>query len=148
VSIIDFLNQIWTQILDITAIFVTPDWGFLVGMLPVIVLFGLVMPFVTFLLIGTMAYLITKPRVKVAFVEGPRVAESGPGGAPVFHIGLPHCQPDAPNHLSGTRHDQGRGRPDDGWTETGRRRGRLISLALRERLRTTTIHPSRASMRR
>ena len=36
-SLIDVLNQIWTQILNVTAIFVTPDWGFLVGFLPVIV---------------------------------------------------------------------------------------------------------------
>ena len=46
-NIIEFLNQIWTQILDVTALFVTPDWGFLISMLPVMVLFGLVMPFLT-----------------------------------------------------------------------------------------------------
>jgi hypothetical protein len=103
VTIIDFLNQIWTQILAITAIFVTPDWGFLVGLLPVIVLLGLVMPFITGLAIGTMAYLVTKPRVKVAFVEGPRVAEIGPGGDPVFPIGLPHCRRDALIYPSGTQ---------------------------------------------
>jgi hypothetical protein len=102
VTIIDFLNQIWTQILDITAIFVTPDWGFLIGLLPVIVLLGLVMPFLTGLMLGTMAYLVTKPRVKVAFVEGPRVAEIGPGGDPVFPIGLPHCRRDALVYPSGT----------------------------------------------
>ena len=102
-TIIDFLNQIWTQILAITAIFVTPDWGFLVGLLPVIVLLGLVMPFITGLAIGTMAYLVTKPRVKVAFVEGPRVAEIGPGGDPVFPIGLPHCRRDALIYPSGTQ---------------------------------------------
>lgn len=101
-NIIEFLNQIWTQILDVTALFVTPDWGFLVGMLPVMVLLGLVMPFLTGLAILTVAYLVTKPRAKVAFEEGPRRAEIGPGGEPVFPVGLPHCRRDALIYPSGT----------------------------------------------
>ena len=101
-SIVDVLNQIWTQILQVASIFVTPDWGFLIGLLPVIVVAGLVGPFLTGLGIGTMAYLVTRPRVKVAFVEGPRVAEIGPGGEPVFPVGLPHCRRDALVYPSGT----------------------------------------------
>jgi hypothetical protein len=102
VNIIEFLNQIWTQILDVTALFVTPDWGFLISMLPVMVLLGLVMPFLTGLAILTVYYLVTKPRAKVAFEEGPRVAEIGPGGEPVFPVGLPHCRRDALIYPSGT----------------------------------------------
>ncbi len=101
-NIIEFLNQIWTQILDVTALFVTPDWGFLISMLPVMVLLGLVMPFLTGLAILTVAYLVTKPRAKVAFVEGPQVAQIGPGGEPVFPVGLPHCRRDALIYPSGT----------------------------------------------
>ncbi len=101
-NIVEFLNQIWTQILGVTALFVTPDWGFLIGMLPVIVLLGLVMPFLTGLAILTVAYLVTKPRAKVAFEEGPRPAEIGPGGEPVFPVGLPHCRRDALIYPSGT----------------------------------------------
>ena len=101
-NIIEFLNQIWTQILDVTALFVTPDWGFLISMLPVMVLLGLVMPFLTGLAILTVAYLVTKPRAKVAFEEGPRPAEIGPGGEPVFPVGLPHCRRDALIYPSGT----------------------------------------------
>ena len=73
-NIVDVLNQIWTQILEVTSIFVMPDWTFVISLLPVIVLLGLVMPFLTGLVLGTGAYLVTKPRVKVAFEEGPRVA--------------------------------------------------------------------------
>ncbi len=101
-NIIEFLNQIWTQILDVIALFVTPDWGFLISMLPVMVLLGLVMPFLTGLAILTVAYLVTKPRAKVAFEEGPRPAEIGPGGEPVFPVGLPHCRRDALIYPSGT----------------------------------------------
>ena len=100
-TLIETLNQIWTQILDVTSIFVMPDWGFLIGFLPVLVLLGLVGPFMTGLMIGTVAYLVTKPRVKVSFVEGPRVAEIGPGGEPVFPVGLPHCRRHATVYESG-----------------------------------------------
>ena len=91
-TLIETLNQIWTQILDVTSIFVMPDWGFLISMLPVIIVLALVGPFLTALALGTVVYLVTKPRTKVSFVEGPRVAEIGPGGEPVFPVGLPHCR--------------------------------------------------------
>jgi hypothetical protein len=102
VNIIDVLNQIWTQILEITSIFVIPDWTFVIGLLPIIIVLGVVGPFLTGLAIGTVVYLVRKPRVKMAFEEGPRVAELGPGGEPVFPVGLPHCRRDALVYPSGT----------------------------------------------
>ena len=101
-NIIDVLNQIWTRILEITSIFVLPDWGGLIGLLPIIVLFGLVAPFFTGLALVTAIYLIRKPRVKLVFEDGPRVAEIGPGGDPVFPVGLPHCRRDDLVYTSGT----------------------------------------------
>ena len=101
-NIVDVLNQIWTQILDITAIFVMPDWTFVISLLPIIVLLGLVMPYLTGLVLGTGAYLVTKPRVKVAFEEGPRVAELDAGGKPIYPVGLPHCRRDGLVCPSGT----------------------------------------------
>ena len=76
-NLVEYLNQIWTQILQVTALFVTPDWGFLISLLPVIVLLGLVMPFLTGLVLGTGAY-------------------------PVFPVGLPHCRRDGLVYPSGT----------------------------------------------
>jgi hypothetical protein len=102
VNIVDVINQIWTQILEITSVFVLPDWGFLIGLFPVLILLGAVMPFLTFLALGTVIYLVRKPRVKIAFEEGPQVAEIGPGGVPVFPVGLPHCRRDAIIYPSGT----------------------------------------------
>lgn len=101
-NIVDVLNQIWTQILDITAIFVMPDWTFVISLLPIIVLLGLVMPYLTGLVLGTGAYLVTKPRVKVVFEEGPRVAQLDAGGEPIYPVGLPHCRRDALVYPSGT----------------------------------------------
>ena len=101
-NIVDVLNEIWTQILNVTSIFVMPDWGVLISWLPVIILLGVVMPFLTFLALGMIIYTLRKPRVKIAFEEGPRLAEIAPGGEPVYPIGLPHCRRDALVYPSGT----------------------------------------------
>lgn len=99
---IDVLNSIWTQILQVTSLFVMPDWGTLISALPVLVVLGLVAPFLTFVALGTVIYLARKPRVKVRFEEGPRVAEIGSAGEPVFPIGLPHCRRDGLVYPSAT----------------------------------------------
>ena len=44
VSITDALNQIWNSILEITTLFVIPDWGALIGLLPILILLGVVGP--------------------------------------------------------------------------------------------------------
>jgi hypothetical protein len=102
VTLTEALQNVWNTILDITSIFVMPDWATLISLLPFIVFFGVVMPVITFFLLGSAVYLIRKPRAKVAIVEGPKMAEIGPGGEPVFQPGLPHCRRDALTFASGT----------------------------------------------
>jgi hypothetical protein len=111
VNLVDVLNGVWNQILEITSLFVMPDWGGLIGLLPVLVVLGLVAPFLAFLALGTVIYLVRKPRIRVNFEEGARIAELGPGGEPVFPVGLPYCRRDALIYPSGTHrcercHDQ------------------------------------------
>jgi hypothetical protein len=102
VNLVDVLNGIWNQILEITSLFVMPDWGGLIGLLPVLVVLGLVAPFLTFLALGTFIYLLRKPRVGMHYEEaGPKPAELGPGGEPVFPVGLPYCRRDALVYPSG-----------------------------------------------
>ena len=101
-TIIDALNEIWTTILNVTALFVIPDWNALVGLLPVFILIGVVGPFITFTMLGSVIYMVRKPRVKVQFEEGPRVAELGNDGRPIFPPGLPHCRRHALIYPSGT----------------------------------------------
>lgn len=101
-NLVDVLNAIWSQILQVTSLFVIPDWGMVIGGLPVIVVFGLVAPFLTFLALGTLIYQLRKPRVKVRFEEGPRVAELGADGQPIYPVGLPHCRRDGLVYPSGT----------------------------------------------
>lgn len=110
-NLVDVLNGIWNQILEITSLFVIPDWGGLIGLLPILIVLGLVAPFLTFLMLGTVIYLIRKPRVKVSYEEGPRIAEIGSDGEPSFPVGLPYCRRDALIYPSGTHrcdvcHDQ------------------------------------------
>jgi len=101
VTITETLDQIWNGILEITSLFVIPDWGALIGLLPILIFLGVVGPLLTFTMLGAMGYQITKPRTKVAFVEGPRVAELDEGGQPVFPVGLPFCRRDGLVYRSG-----------------------------------------------
>jgi hypothetical protein len=102
VNLVDVLNSIWSQILQVTTIFVIPVWGQVIAALPVVIVLGLVAPFLTFLMLGTLIYQVRRPRVSVKFEEGPRVAEMGADGQPVFPVGLPHCRRDGLVYPSGT----------------------------------------------
>jgi hypothetical protein len=92
VSIVDALNEIWNKILEITSLFVIPDWGALIGLLPIFIFLGVVGPLITFTMLGILVYQVRKPRVKVDLVEGPRIAAIGADGEPVFPPGLPYCR--------------------------------------------------------
>jgi hypothetical protein len=102
VSLTDQVQQIWNTILDVTAMFVIPDWGTLIGLMPLLIFVGIIGPFVTFTVLGSLIYLARKPRTSVATVEGPRVAEIGADGEPVFPPGLPYCRRDGLIYASGT----------------------------------------------
>jgi hypothetical protein len=102
VSITDVLENIWNTILDVTSLFVLPDWGALIGLLPVFILLGVVGPLLTFTALGSALYLIRRPRTRMVALEGPRTAEIAEDGEPVFPPGLPHCRRDALVFDSGT----------------------------------------------
>ena len=91
-SITETLESIWNQILEITSLFVIPDWGALIQLMPVLIFLGVVGPLLTFTALGILAYQLAKPRTSVKFVEGPRTAELDESGQPVFPAGLPHCR--------------------------------------------------------
>jgi hypothetical protein len=101
VSITDTLNAIWNQILEITTLFVIPDWGALIGLMPILIFLGVVGPLLTFTFLGAMGYQIAKPRTSVRFVEGPRLAIRDDAGEPVYPPGLPFCRRDALVYESG-----------------------------------------------
>lgn len=101
-SITDALNGIWNTILDITKMFVIPDWSSVIGLLPLLIFLGVVGPLLTFTFLGMFVYQVAKPRTKVRTEEGPQVARVGADGQPIFPPGLPFCRRDALIYPSGT----------------------------------------------
>ena len=101
-TMLEALNQFWTNLLNFTSLFVLPDWGAIIGLLPIVIFFTIIAPLITFLTLGIVVYQLRKPRAKVQLVEGPRLAPIGEDGQPVFQPGLPHCRRDALVFASGT----------------------------------------------
>ncbi len=101
-SIIDQLDQIWNQILDLTSKFVVPDWGALIGLLPLMVLVGLIGPLISLIVLVWVIYLIRKPRPKLKIDEGPRAAPLDDAGQPIYPTGYPYCARDGLIYPSGS----------------------------------------------
>ncbi len=93
-SIIDQLNQAWNQILDFLSQLVIPDWGALIGLIPLALLVLLLGPILSLMALGWLIYMIRKPRAKLAIVEGPYAAPLDQAGQPVFPTGQPYCARD------------------------------------------------------
>jgi hypothetical protein len=88
--IVDTLNQIWTNILLFSAQFVTPDWGRLIGLIPIILVLLVVGPIVTILALFWLRYGALRPRRHVAFADPRRPAELDADGNSVFPSGEPY----------------------------------------------------------
>jgi hypothetical protein len=104
VSLVDSLDQLWNTILDITKMFVIPDWNSVIGLLPLLIFLGVVGPLITFLVLGILVYQVAKPRPNLTLTEGPQVARIGAGGEPIFPPGLPFCRQHGLIYPSGTIH--------------------------------------------
>ena len=103
-TLVDTLNQIWNSILDITKMFVIPDWGSVIGLLPILIFLGVVGPLVTFLMLGIVVYQVAKPRPRLQLAEGPQMAQIGTTGQPIFPPGLPFCRTHGLIYPTGTIH--------------------------------------------
>ena len=93
-TIVEQLNEFWNSALQTASMFIIPDWGALVALLPIFIFVGVIGPFLTFTVLGSLYYQVRKPRVKLTFEEGPRLAELDAGGEPIFPPGLPYCRRD------------------------------------------------------
>ena len=91
-NVVDALNGLWNTILDITEMFVIPDWNSVIGLMPLLIFLGVVGPLLTFTLLGILVYQLARPRAKLSIEEGPRVARMGADGQPIFQPGLPFCR--------------------------------------------------------
>ena len=88
--IVDTLNRIWTDLLAFSATFVTPEWGELIGLLPIFVLIGVVGPIITVLVLAWAHYGFYRPRAKRMFAETRRPALLDAEGRPIYPIGEPY----------------------------------------------------------
>ena len=86
----DQVSHLWTQALGLIAKIVSPDWGSLIGLLPVFLLVGVIGPLITILALLWLYYFVRRPRTKVRFVEGPRQALLAADGLPLFPPGEPY----------------------------------------------------------
>jgi hypothetical protein len=100
--VIDSLQNAWHGFLDLISGIVIPDWGALIGLLPVFLFFGVIMPILTLVFLAWAIYVLRKPRAHVTFAEGPRPAPVGAGGRPVYPSGEPFCTRDLLIYASGT----------------------------------------------
>ncbi len=88
--ITDQLNQVWTGFLQFTSQFVTPDWGALVGIIPVLLVIAVVGPLLTLLALAWLRYGALRPRRRVSFADARRMAELDADGNPVYPVGEPY----------------------------------------------------------
>jgi hypothetical protein len=88
--ILQTLDQIWTNLLAFSATFVTPDWGQLIGLLPVLLLIFVVGPILTILVLAWGHYAFHRPRARRVFASARRAAPLDADGRPVFPSGEPH----------------------------------------------------------
>jgi hypothetical protein len=100
--IVDTLNRIWTDLLTFSAGFVTPEWGSLIGLLPVFLLVGVVGPILTILVLAWAHYAFHRPRVAAVFAETRRSAPLDPDGRPVYPVGEPYSPAEGVIYEPGT----------------------------------------------
>ena len=89
--IIDTLEAWWNTLIELTRKFVIPDWGALVGLLPILLLIGVVGPILT-LLVLVLVPLLRAQAARQAW-RSPRSARPAPldaAGNPVFPVGEPY----------------------------------------------------------
>lgn len=90
---IEALQQAWHALLAALTGIITPDWGALIGLLPIFLLIGVVGPLVSLLALGWFIYVVRAPRARLAIIEGPTEALLVDGQAS-YPAGEPYCPTD------------------------------------------------------
>ena len=94
-SIGDALQAIWNGILHVTSLFVIPDWGALIKLLPVFLVIGLLGPLLSLGLLVWVIYFLRKPRAPLPEEAGPVPMALDHLGLPIVPRGEPFCYRDA-----------------------------------------------------
>jgi hypothetical protein len=94
VNIVDQLGHIWDQVLGFLGGLVIPDWGALVGLLPILLVIGVLGPLLSLMALGWVIYVVRRPRARLKVLEGPYPAPLDEAGQPVYPTGQPYCARD------------------------------------------------------
>lgn len=85
-------GDIGSKILEWLSGILIPDWGALIGLLPILVIFGLVGPVLSLLMLYWGYHFLTDRRGRVRFAEPePVPAALGDDGEPIFPVNTPYC---------------------------------------------------------
>jgi len=103
VSVIDQIQHLWSDFLGFISKLVIPDWPGLIQLLPVFVVIGVVGPLLSLAVLAWLGYGVTKPRTKVSYDEGVRVAPRDHLGRPIVPAGEPYCPRDGLIYPFGTQ---------------------------------------------
>jgi hypothetical protein len=88
--IVDTLEQAWNGLIQLLAVFVTPDWSDPVDWMPVLLVFGVIGPILSIVALFWVWYAVRKPRPHVAFADSRRAAPLDGSGQPVYPAGEPY----------------------------------------------------------
>jgi preprotein translocase subunit Sss1 len=91
--VVDALQQLVQRILEILTVFVIPDWGELIGLIPILLLIGVIGPIASLLVLGWVIFTIRAPRAKVTLEVAPVRAQIV-DGLPAYPPGEPYCPVD------------------------------------------------------
>jgi hypothetical protein len=106
--VLEQLNEMWSSFIEATSAFVIPDWGQLIGLLPVLLIIGVVGPLLTIIMLFWLRYWILKPRVSAGYADTRRLAAIGDDGQPIFPAGEPYSLRERMIYESGaTRSESG-----------------------------------------
>jgi hypothetical protein len=82
----------WSAVLDQLTKLLVPDWSGLIGLMPFLLIFGVLAPILTLLALAWVWHWLTSRRARVSVAEpGPQPAELDAGGEPVFPPNVPYC---------------------------------------------------------
>ena len=80
--ILETLESWWNGLIELSETFIIPDWGALVGLLPILLLIGVVGPILTLIVLFWVRYLVKRPRTRREFAEVRRPAPLDAEGRP------------------------------------------------------------------
>jgi len=102
VTVLDQISHLWSDLLGFISKLVIPDWAGLIALLPVFVVIGLLGPLLSLAVLAWLGYGVTKPRVKVRYDDGTKVAPRDHLGRPIVPAGEPYCPRDGLIYPMGT----------------------------------------------